>query len=182
MNSPPQLNESERTFLKHLHDQVDDPAAADHASMYDIGAAAGMDRDTAKHTAENLISMGLVEIRTLAGEISLTEDGHRLCREQDPGEGGGGDNRLGSGPVLTEADRGLVEQMNAHLKTEAGDRSWQFDALTDLMADIKTIDAQLMSTQPKTAVIMACLQSVHAILTSAGLGDTAGRVGRLIGQ
>ncbi len=62
-------------------------------------------------------------------------------------------------------------RLTARLKLEVGSRSWHFDALNDLMADLKTIEAQLLSSRPKTAIIRECLRSIAGILSSASADD-----------
>ncbi len=43
--------------------------------MHDLGEAIGLERDTALKTAEVVLEFGLAEIKTLAGDIGITEDG-----------------------------------------------------------------------------------------------------------
>ncbi|MFH1983157.1 MAG: hypothetical protein ABIL58_15040 [Pseudomonadota bacterium] len=172
-----------KSFLAAVYAQTDAVGAA-QASMYAVGESLGMARPDAQRAAEDLIGMGLVEVRTLSGGIGLSGEGLAACLQMaGPGTGaahaGAG---LGSGPIVSDTDRTAIERILGQLKYLAGDKSWVFDALTDLMADLKTIDAQLMSSRPKTAIIRECLRSVQGLLDSAGHKDVAGDVGRLLGD
>jgi hypothetical protein len=50
------------------------------------------------------------------------------------------------------------------------------------MADLKTIDAQLGSSRPKTAIIRACLFSVKAVLKNSGDIEIISRIHALVGS
>jgi len=172
-----------RSFLTTVQAQTA-AAGSTQISMYAAGESLGMPRDEAQRAAETLIGMGLVEVRTLAGEIGLSDEGAAACQRLGSQETAGGtaDGLLGAGPVMDDADRQLTEALTGQLKYLAGDKSWAFDALTDLMADLKTIDAQLMSSRPKTAIVRECFRSVQGLLNGAGHKEVAAAVGRLLGD
>jgi hypothetical protein len=50
------------------------------------------------------------------------------------------------------------------------------------MADLKTIEAQLGSSRPKTAIIRACLRSVLAELKNSGDNKIFNRLRILVGS
>jgi hypothetical protein len=50
------------------------------------------------------------------------------------------------------------------------------------MADLKTIDAQLGSSRPKTAIIRECLRSVLAVGKNTGDNKISDRIRTLIGS
>jgi hypothetical protein len=68
------------------------------------------------------------------------------------------------------------------LKQQVGSMGLPFDALAAVMADLKTIDAQLDSSHPKTAIVRACFQSLKNTLVHAGAQDCAGLVAGLLGE
>lgn len=172
-----------RAFLTAVHAHTE-AAGASQTSMYAVGEALGMARQEAQRAAEHLIGLGLVEVRTLSGGIGLSDEGVAACLQIVGPEAGGHDAAacLGTGAILSEADRSLTDDMLTRLKYLAGDKSWAFEALTDLLADLRTIDAQLMSSRPKTAIITECFRSVQAILAGAGYKDVAQEVGCLLGE
>jgi len=159
-----------------------DPAAT--VSMYDIGETLGMDRQNSLRTAEYLIGSGFVEIKTLSGGIGITDQG--LARAQQLGisvaDDGIAFTALGDAPVLDEAGRQIVEQIAAELKSKMGEKGLDFDSLAELMADLKSIDAQLSSPKPKTAVIRECFQSIKGVLQMAGDHKGLAPVKTLLGE
>jgi len=160
-----ELDDSGQQFLIQLFEQTGgDPSA--QVSMYDVGEGLGLDRDTASRVAENLIGLQLVEIRTLSGGIGISADGASKARhllgsapaaDSSPG-------RLTDQPVMDSISRRGVEQVAEDLKNRAGNLGLNFDSLAELMADLKTIDAQLGSSRPKTAIIRECLLSLKEVL------------------
>jgi hypothetical protein len=50
------------------------------------------------------------------------------------------------------------------------------------MADLKTVDAQLGSSRPKTAIIRECLRSVLAVCKNTGDNKISDRIRTLIGS
>ena len=64
----------------------------------------------------------------------------------------------------------------------AGRRGWPFEALSEITADLRTLDAQLQSPRPKTAIVRACLQSIAAALSRIGAPDLRDPVAALLGH
>ena len=181
MADRPDLDEAELDFLLRVFEAAGGDTGV-QVDMYAVGEAAGLDRTASRKLAENLIGWELVEIRTLAGGISLATDGVEFLREA--GMAGGGvlaEAPLGTAPVLGEGDRQRVETLLADLKARAGERSWHFAALDEFMADIKTMEAQLASPRPKNDVMRGCLQSIADNLAQCGSRENLERVRRLLG-
>ncbi|MCG6894984.1 MAG: hypothetical protein LJE65_15370 [Desulfobacteraceae bacterium] len=152
-------------------------------SMYDIGASLGWDRDDSAHIAEQLIGEGLLEVKTLNGGVSITGEGLAQVRGDEAEAASEGDVRLGVGPILTEDERAAVEGIVAALKTEAGEKSWDFEVLSEVMADLRALDAQLLSPRPKTAIVRECFRSLHSALEASGnRGAVFDRVRTLVGD
>ncbi len=176
------LGDNEARLLKALYEQTDGELSA-QISMYDLGEPLGMDRPTVSRAAEELMTEGLVDIRTLAGAIGLTMAGQD--RMAGAAEGGGETSdgmALGEEPVLDTARRGRVETEVAALKAGTGELGLSFDALSELAADLRTVDAQLASPRPKTAIIRECFRSIREILAEADAAGPEARVRTLIGE
>lgn len=170
-----------RRFFEALVEQtLGDPSVT--VSMYDLGESFGWERDQASRVAEELIGDGWVEVKTLSGGIALTEEGLAQVKKERGGFEPGG-IRLGTGPVLAETEKTAVDRIVAALKLEAGEKSWNFDVLSEVMADLRTLDAQLLSPQPKAAIIRECLRSLQSVLETSGFrGDSLETIHRMLGD
>ena len=174
-------DDTAQRFLLELFEKTKgDPSV--QLSMFDIGDAVKLDRDTARKTAEQLMGTGLVEIRTLSGGIGLSPAGI----ERALALGGGGSvtktARLGNDSVLSPNLLEAVDLLVAELKLQAGNFSLDFDALCEFTADINTISSQLASPQPKTAIVRAVLQSIRIGLESTGSPEIRARLDRFLGN
>jgi len=172
MNYSSELDQQERIFLAEIYRCVgEDPA--DSVSMYEIGEKLGMDRQESARIAEMLLAGGLLDLRSLSGAVALTQSGHEAAAAAQP-SGSEGAFSLGDGPLLDADRQQVVATIIADLKQQAGKMGLEFDALSEMVADLKTIEAQLSSPRPKSAVIRACFESIRDLLP--GAADT-----RLVG-
>ncbi len=183
MTSPDEMDVTGQQFLIQLFERTKGDSTV-QVSMYDIGDQLGLNRDTASTVAQELIGSMLVEIRTLSGGIGISADGSQMARELiGPTTSDGNEFvKLDDTPVLSSTGRQAVEQITAEVKNLTGNLGLDFDTLTELMADLKTIDAQLGSSRPKTAIIRACLRSVLAVLKNSTDSKMSGRVSTLVGN
>jgi len=67
-----------------------------------------------------------------------------------------------------------------NLKGGIGSLGLDFDAAADLIAEFKTIDAQLTSSKPKTSVIRECFLSIKEILEKAKALDYVSEIKDLL--
>ena len=178
-----ELDESGQQFLIQLFEQTGGDTSA-QVSMYEVGEELGMDRDTSSRVAEILIGLQLVEIRTLSGGIGISVEGAEevkvltggLLPENDsPG-------KLTDEPIMDSNSCRGVEQAADVLKIRAGNLGLDFDGLSELMADLKTIDAQLGSSRPKTAIIRECLRSIKTVLEDKADNESLAQVRVLLGE
>lgn len=152
------LETAARDLFMELHRATDGNTQA-QASMYTLGEAIGLDRDASAAAAEDLMAQGLVEIRTLSGAIGMSDQGASLMTD---GKDGGSRPilRLGTGSPLEPTQCELVEQVLTGLKSELGESGLAFEALSEMIADIRTIEAQMASPKPKTMIIRECFTSL----------------------
>jgi hypothetical protein len=66
------------------------------------------------------------------------------------------------------------------VKNRAGSLGLDFDRLSEVMTDLKTIDAQLDSPRPKTTIVRECFRSLKAALDGVETGETVDRIGKLL--
>jgi hypothetical protein len=175
------LDQSTQDFLLQLyrHSKGD---ITFQASMFEIGDSLGLDREASSKVAEELIGWEMVEIRTLSGGIGISEDAVREIEtegfvvDSDQSD----TTALGSDAVINSEVRQAVEDAAGAIKNEAGGIGLAFDILAELMADLKTIDAQMASPRPKTAVIRECFLSLKNLLASADRCDSLAAVKALL--
>jgi hypothetical protein len=159
-----EMDEPARQFLKRLFDQTDGQPSR-QISMYAIGAELGWDRDAASQAAQDLMASGLVDIRTLSGGIGLSTEGAAAVQAAlGSADGGPTVPRLADSRVMDKAGCQAVEKVCDAIKGQAGSLGLDFDALAELMADLKTIVDQLASPRPKTAVVRESLRSLEGVL------------------
>jgi hypothetical protein len=153
-------------------------------SMYDIGSLLGLERVAASRIAEELICLQLAEIKTLSGGIGISSAGsevvQRIIGPQVSDTGGA--IRLADERQLNPDGRQAVEQILTEIKNQTGALGLDFDALTELMADLKSIDAQLGSSRPKTAIVRECLHSISEVLKSTPNNGLHSKVESLAGS
>lgn len=137
-------------------------------SMYTMGETIGLDREASSQAAEDLIARGLVEIRTLSGGIGLSDEGAGLLTETVEDRAA---SRLGTASPLSSPQIELVEQTLVRLKGELGGRDLPFATLAEMLADIRSIDAQLASPRAKTPIIRACFTSLRDAAGQSGQTD-----------
>ena len=158
MKLPAALDATARDLLMELN-RLTAGAPEAQASMYTVGEAIGLDRDGSAKAAEDLIAAGLVEIRTLSGGIGLSEAGLEAFTEDRAQETPS--PHLGTDSPLDAPRREQVEQILTRLKSELGQSGLDYETLAEIMADIRTVESQLASPKPKTAIVRECLASLR---------------------
>jgi hypothetical protein len=175
------MDEKCREFLIKLLDRSQGDTQA-QISMYDIGTVMNLDKNDAKRVAEALIGRGMVEIKTLSGGIGITEAGIEAARTQ-MGDQVSLDESipvLSDDPVLEEKTQEVVEKIVTGLKSQVGNMGLAFDSIAELIADLKTIEIQLTSSRPKTAIIRECFLSIRAVLENTEAEESLFHIKRLL--
>ena len=178
-----EIDAAGQQFLIQLYEQTQgDPTA--QVSMYDIGDQLGLEREAASSVAQKLIGSMLVEIKSLSGGIGISADGSQMVRKLTEPALSAGDElaALDNSPLINPTGKQAVEQIVSDLKNQAGSLGQDFDTLSELMADLKTIDAQMESPRPKTAIIRECFLSVLSVLKNVGDNETVDRIHTLVGK
>lgn len=178
-----EIDDTGRQFLLQLYQQTNgDPTV--QASMYDLGEELGLDRDASSRVAEQLIALQLVEIVTLAGGIAISTDGLKEIQASFGAQTVAGETvtQLGSEPVLDHTRSQAVVQVADQIKAQAGNMGLEFEKLAELMADLKSIDAQLDSPRPKTAIVRECLRSIKETLEGRVQEDSLAKISGLLGE
>jgi hypothetical protein len=182
MEIPLELDETGRTYLNLLYQKTEgNPSRA--FSMFDIGSMMDLDRELSKKTAENLIGFGFIDIRTLSGAIGLTSDGiaevEKESREninpQEPSL------VMGDEPIMGKAISEALDVLILKLKSSAGNLHLDYMQQVEFTSDLKTIDAQMASSRPKTAIIRETLISLSELLNQINALELRGLLERFLG-
>ena len=152
-------------------------------SMFEVGAAIGLEKTDAGLVAEELIVEGLAELRSLSGGISITAQGLEVVGGPGsvPAHKGSG-LKLGSGQVLEEQGRQAMDILIRDIRGALVSGKTTLGQMEEIVIDIKTIEIQMLSPKPKTDVIRAVCYSLQAGLTDFGFGKLAAEVDSLIAR
>lgn len=167
-----------KSFLTELYQRTKGDMQS-QVSMHEVGAAIGLAKGEAGSRAEELMVAGLVELRTLAGGISITPEGLAALGMAVPSPPvAKSDLRLSSGPVVSAADRQLLEDLVEEIKQDLPEAKLGCPSLEGVIFDLKTIEVHLLSPCPKVAVVRELLRS---LLESFQAGDRKTVVSKLAG-
>ena len=143
-------------------------------SMYEVGAAIGLDKSEAGSLAEELMVQEQTELRTLAGGISITIQGLAVLGiDVAAPQSAESSFQLSKGPVTAASDRQAIQLLTEEIKSEISGLKLNYDLLEEIVMDLKTIEVHLLSPKPKTAVLREILRSLHIALETAHAGKTA---------
>jgi hypothetical protein len=173
-------NPQAKKYLEELHARTQGKEDI-QVSMFDVGAAIGLERSEAGMIAEELIIEGLAELKSLSGGVGITPRGVAMVL----GTGGGpvfagSGLQLGSGPVLEDQGRQAVEKILMDIRGSVASNPRTFGQLEEIIVDIKTIETQMLSPNPKVAVIREVLRSLHKVLAELKVGSLTEQVNALV--
>lgn len=168
-----------KNYLAELYQMTSGDLSA-QVSMYDVGAALNLERNTAGKIAEDLIGDGLVEVKTLSGGIGITAQGIEQVQASGLAvEEGSPALELGRNPVLEADGKEAVATLLEKIKTALSSENTDYGILEEMVIDIKTIEVQLLSARPKTAIVREVLRALAQSLrstTASNLSDTIEKI------
>lgn len=163
-----------KDFLNELYRQTDGNLDL-QVSMYEIGAALGLEKSSAGGLAEELIYQGLIELRTLSGGISLCPEALEFLGLKGSGGPEQQEHVLSRASVADSDDIAIVNKLMSAAKHTLPGSSLPYEQLEEAMIDLKCVELQLLSSAPKTAIIRELLRSLHAIIEKTGDRELADR-------
>ena len=167
-------------FLEELYKQTGGDFEK-QVSMYDVGAAVGLDKTEAGSLAEELIVQEQVELKTLAGGISMTTEGLAILGIPVPTSPSAESCfQLGEGPVAEEDDRRTVDLLLEEIKNEMSNLDLKYDLLEEIVLDLKTIEVYMLSPRPKIAVLRELFRSLQNAFESVDAVKVAGRLRAIV--
>ncbi|MFT5697915.1 MAG: hypothetical protein ACI8ZB_000769 [Desulforhopalus sp.] len=148
------------TYLQELYNTTQGDTET-QISMHDVGAAIGMEKADAGRIAEDLMVQGYIELKTLAGAISITDEGllslgitpTKPTNQSDA-------YKLSPGPVVIDSDREIIAQVTQGIKSESAKHVQEYSATEQTVFDLKVIELHLLSPSPKTVVLLELFKSL----------------------
>lgn len=173
--------ENDIRFLMSLFDATQGDGNI-QVSMQDVGNAIGLDKNEATQVAEWVMGVGWAELKTLSGGIGISAAGVKKAVSLGAKLPQTGEEvvRLGEGPVMNEDVRESVEMIIAALKLDVVQETFEFDTIAEMISDIRTLEIQLTSPKPKTAVARAVLESIRGVLKKNNKNDIMDGISQLL--
>jgi hypothetical protein len=169
-----------KDYLEELYRQTGGDIEV-QVSMYDVGAAIGLDKNEAGSVAEQLMVQGQTELRTLAGGISITPDGLTVLGISTSSQNRAENSfHLGEGPVADETDRHTVHLLTEEIKNEISGLGLDYALLEEIVLDLKTIEVHMLSPRPKVPVLLEIFRSLQPALKMATADKSAGQLATIL--
>ncbi len=169
-----------KDYLEELYRQTGGDIEV-QVSMYDVGAAIGLDKSEAGSLAEQLMVQGQTELRTLAGGISITPDGLTVLGISTSSQNRAENSlHLGEGPVADETDRHTVHLLTEEIKNEISGLGLDYALLEEIVLDLKTIEVHMLSPRPKVPVLREIFRSLQPALEKAKADKSAGQLATIL--
>ncbi len=172
--------ERSNDFLLELYNHTEGDTEK-QVSMHDIGVAIGMDKAESSMVAEDLIMDQLVELKTLSGGIGITAKGLEVLQKSGVVQPSKVDSyRLSRERVVTADDKVAINNIVQEIQLNIPQPTSSYDELEELVIDLKTLEVQMLSPQPKTAIIRELLRSAQDCLNRQKLTSVAEQIAILI--
>ncbi len=160
-----------KPFLTELYSKTKGNTEQE-VSMYDVGEAIGLDKAKAGATAEEMMIQGLVELKTLSGGIAITSRG---LEELGITEAANTPEKtglvLGIGPTVEESEKRDIADLLDEIRLATAQNNMEYELLEEIIFDIKTVEIQLHSPRPKTAVVREILMSLQNLMKKSGRSE-----------
>lgn len=169
-----------KSFLIELY-SITEGDTARQVSMYEVGEKLGMEKNDISAISEDLIIDQLVELKTLSGGIGITPEGLTALQKEGLISAAPAQNvqKLGKGPVLDKNDLIIIDQLLSSIKNAVFGSQTKYAQLEEIVIDIKTIEIQLLSPQPKLSIVLEVFKSLHNTLQNTQSKEIAKAIGNL---
>jgi hypothetical protein len=161
---------SRQIFLQELYNRAKDDFEV-KISMYDIGADLGLEKDETASLGQDLFIEGLAEMKTLSGGMGITQKGLDALGININVNNEAKSFSIGSGPVLDDLGRKAVYELLNKIKAGLDSKAFPFDLMEEIVIDLKTIEVQMLSPNPKTIIIREIFKSINQNLKDLASQD-----------
>jgi hypothetical protein len=153
-------NSSRQIFLQELYNRAEGDFEKE-VSMYDMGTDLGLEKDDAAQLAQDLFIQGLAEMKTLSGGMGITRKGLESLGIEITSKNGAPHFRLGTKPVLDDPDKQAVNELLNKVRSGLDSKALPFVLMEEIVIDLKTIEIQMLSPNPKTQIIRETFKSIN---------------------
>jgi len=143
---------SRQVFLQELYKRAGGDFKV-QISMYDIGADLGIGKDEVAALGQDLFIEGLAEMITLSGGMGITQKGLDALGINITPKNHAHHFRLGSCAVLDDQGKKAIHELLNKIRAGLDSKALPFDFMEELVVDLKTIEVQMLSPNPKTRII-----------------------------
>ena len=151
---------SKQAFLQELYKRAEGDFEV-QISMYDLGADLGLEKDDADELGQGLFIEGLAEMKTLSGGMGITQKGLDALGIDITPKKTTQDLSLGSGTVLDDQGKKAVHELLDKIRSGLDNKTFPFDLMEEIVIDLKTIEVQMLSPNPKTLIIRETFKSIN---------------------
>jgi len=151
---------SRQVFLQELYKRAGGDFKV-QISMYDIGADLGIGKDEVAALGQDLFIEGLAEMITLSGGMGITQKGLEALGINITPENETQYFRLGNGPVLDVQGKKVVNELLNKIRAGLDGKTFPFDLMEEIVIDLKTIEVQMLSPNPKTLIVREILKFIN---------------------
>ncbi|MCK5154034.1 MAG: hypothetical protein KAQ93_06700 [Spirochaetales bacterium] len=153
-------NSSRQAFLQEFYNRAEGDFEV-QISMYDIGADLGLGKDEAAALGQDLFIEDLAEMKTLSGGMGITQKGLEALGINITPENEAQPFRLGSGPVLDDQGKKAAYELLNKIRAGIYSKAFPFDLMEEIVIDLKTIEVQMLSPNPKTLIILETFKFIN---------------------
>jgi len=149
-----------QAFLQALYNRAEGDFEV-QISMYDIGADLGLEKDEAIALGQDLFIEGLAEMKTLSGGMGITQKGLEALGINITSKNEARYFRFGSDPVLDDQGKKAVHELLNKIRAGLDSKGIPFDVMEEIVIDLKTIEVQMLSPNPKTLIIRETFKFIN---------------------
>ncbi len=151
---------SKQAFLQELYKRAEGDFEV-QISMYDLGADLGLEQDEAAAFAQELFIEGLAEMKTLSGGMGITQKGLDALGIDITPKNTVSYFKLGNGTVIDGQGKKAVHKLLDKIRSGLDSKGFSFDLMEEIVIDLKTIEVQMLSPNPKTLIIQELFKSIN---------------------
>ena len=156
---------SKQVFLQELYNRSKGDFEV-QISMYDLGADFGLEKDEAFALAQDLFIEGLAEMKTLSGGMGITQKGLEALDINITPKNEMQSYRLGNSSVLDDQGEKIIQELINKIRAGLDNKAIPFNLMDEIVIDLKTIEVQMLSPNPKTRIIIEIFKCLNQNLKS----------------